>query len=96
YLQGIKDGQPKKYYVYNNCDHGVCYQEVGSQAISYTTGVPAVIGALMVVQGLWQKPGVYNVEELDPDPFMALLGPLGLPWQEVIDQPSPFDPITAN
>jgi len=66
---------------------------VGSQAISYTTGVPAAIGALMLIKGLWQKPGVYNVEEFDPDPFMELLGPLGLPWHEVIDQASPFDTI---
>ncbi|BFM38727.1 saccharopine dehydrogenase family protein [Synechocystis sp. LKSZ1] len=91
HIQGLKDGQPKTYYVYNNCDHAECYREVGSQAISYTTGVPAVIGALMVVRGLWKKPGVFNVEECDPDPFMALLGPLGLPWHEVINQPSPFE-----
>ena len=93
WIEGIKDGKVRKYYVYNNCDHAACYQEVGSQGISYTTGVPAVIGALMVIKGLWKKPGVFNVEEFDPDPFMALLGPLGLPWHEVIDQPSPFDAI---
>ena len=93
WIEGIKDGKVRKYYVYNNCDHAACYQEVGSQGISYTTGVPAVIGALMVIKGLWKKPGVFNVEEFDPDPFMALLGPLGLPWHEVIDQPSPFDHI---
>lgn len=93
HIQGIKDGKPKKYYVYNNCDHAACYREVRSQAISYTTGVPAVIGALMVIKGLWRKRGVFNVEEFDPDPFMELLGPLGLPWHEVIDQASPFDQI---
>ena len=93
WIEGIKDGKVCKYYVYNNCDHAACYQEVGSQGISYTTGVPAVIGALMVTKGLWKKPGVFNVEEFDPDPFMELLGPLGLPWHEVIDQPSPFDTI---
>lgn len=90
YLQGIKAGKERKYYVYNNCDHALAYQEVGSQAISYTTGVPAVIGALMVVKGIWQQPGVFNVEQCDPDPFMELLGPLGLPWHEVIDGASPF------
>ncbi|HEY9643756.1 MAG TPA: saccharopine dehydrogenase family protein [Coleofasciculaceae cyanobacterium] len=90
YISGLKDGQQRNYYIYNNCDHAETYREVKSQAIAYTTGVPAVIGALMVVKGLWQKPGVYNVEQLDPDPFMQLLGPLGLPWHEVLDQPSPF------
>ncbi len=93
HLQGIKDGQAKTYYIYNNCDHAECFKEVGSQAISYTTGVPAVLGAMMVVKGLWKKPGVFNVEEFDPDPFMALLGSLGLPWHEVIDQPSPFESV---
>ncbi|NCA98437.1 MAG: saccharopine dehydrogenase family protein [Clostridia bacterium] len=81
-VQGEKDGQPKTYYVYNVCDHQACYREVKSQAISYTTGVPAVVGAMMLLQGLWKKPGVYNVEEFDPDPFMAELGPQGLPWVE--------------
>lgn len=81
-FQGIKDGQPKSYYVYNICDHQECYAEVGSQAISYTTGVPAMIGAMLLLKGLWKKPGVYNVEEFDPDPFMAELNRCGLPWQE--------------
>ncbi|QWU17979.1 saccharopine dehydrogenase (NAD+, L-lysine forming) [Paenibacillus sophorae] len=80
--QGTKDGQPKNYYVYNVCDHQECYREVGSQAISYTTGVPAMIGAMLMIKGTWMKPGVYNVEELDPDPFMELLNTKGLPWQE--------------
>ena len=79
---GVKDGQEKKYYVYNVCDHQACYAEVGSQAISYTTGVPAMIGALMVLTGKWNKPGVYNVEEFDPDPFMEALNKFGLPWVE--------------
>ena len=70
---GVKDGQEKKYYVYNVCDH---------QAISYTTGVPAMIGAMMVLTGKWNKPGVYNVEEFDPDPFMEALNKFGLPWVE--------------
>ena len=79
---GVKNGQEKKYYVYNVCDHQACYAEVGSQAISYTTGVPAMIGAMMVLTGKWNKPGVYNVEEFDPDPFMEALNKFGLPWVE--------------
>ena len=81
-FQGIKDGQPKTYYVYNVCDHQECYREVGSQAISYTTGVPAMIGAMLVMQGVWNKPGVWNMEEFDPDPFMDALNRWGLPWVE--------------
>ena len=65
--QGVKDGEEVSYYVYNVCDHQECYKEVGSQAVSYTTGVPAMIGAMMVMTGKWKKPGVYNVEEFDPD-----------------------------
>ncbi len=80
--QGIKDGKPVSYYVYNVCDHEACYKEVGSQAISYTTGVPAMIGAMMLLTGQWKKPGVYNVEEFNPDPFMEALNKWGLPWQE--------------
>lgn len=79
---GTKNGKPANYYVYNVCDHQTCYKEVGSQAISYTTGVPAMIGAAMLLQGLWKKPGVYNVEEFDPDPFMENLNRFGLPWKE--------------
>ena len=81
-FQGIKDGQAKAYYVYNICDHEECFAEVGSQAISYTTGVPAMIGAMMILNGTWNKPGVYNVEEFDPDPFMEALNKWGLPWKE--------------
>jgi len=81
-MQGKKDGRDVKYYVYNMCDHQECYKEVGSQAVSYTTGVPAMIGAMMVMTGKWQKPGVYNVEEFDPDPFMEALNRWGLPWVE--------------
>ncbi|HJF80023.1 MAG TPA: saccharopine dehydrogenase family protein [Enterococcus cecorum] len=80
--QGIKDGKPVNYYVYNVCDHEACYKEVGSQAVSYTTGVPAMIGAMLVVNGTWNKPGVHNVEELDPDAFMEALNQWGLPWVE--------------
>ena len=81
-FKGIKDGQEKHYYVYNICDHQECYKEVGSQAISYTTGVPAMIGAMLVMNGTLCKPGVYNVEEFDPDPFMEALNRWGLPWKE--------------
>ena len=80
--QGIKDGKEVSYYVYNICDHEQCYKEVGSQAISYTTGVPAMIGAKLLLEGKWRKPGVYNVEEFDPDPFMEELNKQGLPWKE--------------
>jgi len=81
-FQGIKDGKPKTYYVYNICDHEECFLEVGSQAISYTTGVPAMIGAMLIMNGTWRKPGVFNVEEFDPDPFMDALNKWGLPWKE--------------
>lgn len=81
-MQGKKDGKPVQYYVYNVCDHEECYKEVGSQAISYTTGVPAMIGAMMILTGKWKKAGVYNIEEFDPDPFMEALNKWGLPWKE--------------
>ena len=78
---GVKDGKEKTAYIYNVCDHQECYKEVGSQAISYTTGVPAMIGAMMLLTGKWNKPGVYTVEEFDPDPYMEQLNKCGLPWQ---------------
>ncbi|EEG29985.1 saccharopine dehydrogenase [[Clostridium] methylpentosum DSM 5476] len=81
-FRGIKDGKEKNYYLYNVCDHQECYREVGSQAISYTTGVPAMIGASMLMTGTWKGPGVFNIEEFDPDPFMDALNKWGLPWQE--------------
>ena len=81
-FQGKKDGKDKTYYIYNVCDHEECYKEVGSQAVSYTTGVPAMIGAMLVMTGKWNKPGVHNIEEFDPDPFMEALNRWGLPWQE--------------
>ena len=81
---GLKDGKRRSIYIYNVCDHQECYKEVGSQAISYTTGVPAMIGAMMVMKGIWNKPGVYNLEELDPDPFMEALNRYGLPW--IVDE----------
>ena len=79
---GKKDGKDKTYYIYNVCDHQACYREVGSQAISYTTGVPAMCAALLLLRGTWRKPGVYTVEELDPDPFLDALDRYGLPRQE--------------
>ena len=79
---GKKDGKEKTYYLYNTCDHQECYREVGSQAVSYTTGVPAMIGAMMLMTGTWQGPGVFNIEEFDPDPFMDALNKWGLPWKE--------------
>ena len=78
---GKKDGKEKKIYIYNTCDHQECYKEVGSQAVAYTTGVPAMIGAMMILNGTWKKPGVYNMEEFDPDPFMEALNKWGLPWK---------------
>ena len=81
---GIKDGKEKSVYIYNVCDHQESYREVGSQAVAYTTGVPAMIGAMMVVTGVWKKPGVFNVEEFDPDPYMDALNKWGLPW--IVDE----------
>lgn len=78
---GKKDGKEKTLYIYNTCDHQECYKEVGSQAVAYTTGVPAMIGAMLVMNGTWQKPGVFNMEEFDPDPFMDALNKWGLPWK---------------
>ena len=87
-IRGTKDGEEKIYYIYNISDHQECYQEVQSQAISYTTGVPAMIGAKMMLEGKWMQPGVWNMEQLDPDPFMADLNKYGLPWQDTwLDQP---------
>jgi saccharopine dehydrogenase (NAD+, L-lysine-forming) len=81
---GKKDGKDKTWRVYNIADHQEAYAEVGSQAVSYTTGVPAMIGASLVLRGLWKKPGVWNVEQLDPDPFMEDLNRFGLPW--IVDE----------
>jgi len=81
-FRGKKDGKEKTYYLYNVCDHEACYKEVGSQAVSYTTGVPAMIGAMLVMNGTWKGAGVYNIEQFDPDPFMDALNRWGLPWQE--------------
>ena len=84
-ITGIKDGKKKTYYVYNNCSHEAAYKETGTQGVSYTTGVPATLGALMFMTGQWRKPGVFNVEEFNPDPFMEQLNIQGLPWVEIIN-----------
>ena len=87
-ITGEKDGQLRHHYLWNVCDHQACYREVGSQAISYTTGVPAMLGAKLMLEGIWRGAGVFNVEQLDPDPFMAEVGRWGLPWEETF--------LTAN
>ena len=89
-FHGLKDGKTVDYYVYNVCDHQECYAEVGSQAISYTTGVPAMIGAKMFLEGKWTEKGVHTCEEFNPDPFMAELNVQGLPWKET------FDPVKVD
>jgi saccharopine dehydrogenase (NAD+, L-lysine-forming) len=79
-VEGTKDGKPRKSFIYNVCDHAACFAEVGSQAISYTTGVPTMVGAMMMLTGRWSGAGVFNMEELDPTPFLDALGKHGLPW----------------
>lgn len=89
-IKGVKDGKERTYYVYNNCKHQAAYKDVKGQGVAYTTGVPAMLGAKLMATGVWFKPGVWNVEELDPDPFMKEVGGYGLPWNEVIDEPLPI------
>ena len=84
-IKGVKDGKEHTYYVYNNCSHRAAYEETGMQGVSYTTGVPACIGARLFMLGQWKRPGVWNVEEFDPDPFMAELNKQGPPWHEIHD-----------
>src|SRR3989344_1071732 len=86
-MTGKKDGKTLTKYIYNICDHAACFKEVGSQAISYTTGVPAMIGAKMMMTGRWMQSGVFNMEQFDPDPFMADLNKYGLPWKVVDHEP---------
>jgi saccharopine dehydrogenase (NAD+, L-lysine-forming) len=81
-VKGRKNGKPVNYYVYNICNHEECFREVGSQAISYTTGVPAMIGAMLMLKNVWRGEGVFNMEQFDPDPFMEALNKWGLPWKE--------------
>ncbi len=90
-IKGIKDGKERTYYIWNNCDHAEAYRDVKAQAVSFTTGVPAMIGAMMALTGKWSGQGVFNVEEFDPDPFMEKLPVYGLPWHERIDEPLPVE-----
>ena len=85
-IRGLKDGKEQTYYIYNNCSHQAAYEETGMQGVSYTTGVPACIGARMFMLGEWNRPGVWNVEEFDPDHFMDELNKQGLPWHEIFNQ----------
>jgi saccharopine dehydrogenase (NAD+, L-lysine-forming) len=80
-IAGEKAGKKRKVFIYNVSDHAACYEEVRAQAISYTTGVPAMVGGLMLLSGKWKGEGVFNIEQLDPDPFLEALGTHGLPWQ---------------
>ncbi len=82
-IRGIKNGKEQTYYVYNNCSHKAAYDETGTQGVSYTTGVPAMIGAMMMLTGEWKGAGVWNIEQLNPDPFMKKLNEYGLPWHEL-------------
>ena len=82
-ISGKKNNTEKTFYTYNICDHEACFDEVGSQAISYTTGVPAMIGAMLMLQKIWFKPGVWNMEQFNPDPFMELLNQHGLPTKTI-------------
>lgn len=84
-IKGLKDGKEQTYYIWNNCSHQMAYKETGTQGVSYTTGVPAMLGAMMVLTGKWSGKGVFNVEEFNPDPFMETIGEHGLPWNEVFD-----------
>jgi saccharopine dehydrogenase (NAD+, L-lysine forming) len=94
-IQGIKDGQNKRYLIYNVCDHAVCNKEVGAQAVSYTTGVPAVVGAKMMLTKKWAGKGVMNVEQFDPDPFLEELAKQGLPWHVRELDPVSQDEVVA-
>jgi saccharopine dehydrogenase (NAD+, L-lysine-forming) len=84
-IRGIKDGEEKTYYIWNNCSHQAAYDETGAQGVSYTTGVPAMIGAKMLLEGHWGGAGVFNVEEFNPDPFLKDLATYGLPWHERVN-----------
>ncbi len=85
-LTGQKDGKPQTYFIYNVCDHAECFKEVKAQAVSYTTGVPVMLGGAMLLTGKWKGAGVFNMEQFDPDPFMAEIGKWGLPWHEIFGQ----------
>lgn len=86
-FEGMKDGKARKIYIYNVCDHQVCYKETGAQAVSYTTGVPAMIGAKMILEKKWSGKGVFNMEQFDAKPFMDDLNVQGLPWKIIEMKP---------
>jgi saccharopine dehydrogenase (NAD+, L-lysine-forming) len=90
-LKGIYQGKERSYYIWSNLDHEKAYKETGTQAVAYSTGVPAMVGALMYMKDIWRKPGVYNVEQFDPDPFLEAMPKYGIDWQEAIDIPLPID-----
>jgi len=90
-IKGVRDGKPLTYYIWNNCRHQDAYQDVKGQGVAYTTGVPAMLGAKMMLAGKWMQPGVFNVEQLDPDPFMNEIGQYGLPFEENIGGQLAFD-----
>ncbi len=90
-IRGVKDGQVKDYYIWNNCSHEAAFKETGAQGVSYTTGVPAMIGAMMVMTGEWTGKGVFNVEEFNPDPFLDKLNQYGLPWHEKVGADLEFE-----
>ncbi len=84
-IKGVKDGKEKTYYIWNNCSHQAAYDETGAQGVSYTTGVPAMTGAMMFLTGKWKGAGVFNVEEFNPDPFLEKMTAHGLSWQEKVN-----------
>lgn len=84
-IKGIKDGKDRTYFVWNNCKHQDAWKDVNAQGVSYTTGVPSMLAAKLMMSGVWMKPGVFNVEEFDPDPFMSAIGDYGLPWNEIVN-----------
>lgn len=90
-ITGVKDGEERTYYIYNNCKHQDAYDDTGAQGVSYTTGVPAMLGAKMVLTGQWTGAGVFNVEEFNPDPFLEEIGKQGLPWHEVHNEDLEMD-----
>ncbi len=90
-ISGTKDGSPRRVFLYNICDHALSYDEVESHAIGYTTGVPAVTAALLYFGGAWRRPGLFNVEQLDPDPFLELMPSIGLSWH--VQELAPADAL---
>lgn len=90
-IRGVKAGKEVTYFIWNNCKHQDAYNDVQGQGVAYTTGVPAMIGALLMATGKWMKPGVWNVEEFNPDPFLEVLGEYGLPWHEEVNKPLEFE-----